>query len=236
MGEHALVSELLPAYALGCLDAEEVARVAAHLAVCPACRAELRAYADVTGHLALAAPEFSPPPDLKRRVIAQAHASRSGVRPPQRHTVADLTQRALPVWGAVSLLLVVALAVSNFLLWQQLHQPKPQPAAMRTVALVGTGAAPDAVATIVVGVDGDQGALVVDDLPPLAEGRQYQLWLIKDGQRTSGGVFSVDQDGYGVLWVSPPRPLVEYTSFGVTIEPKGGSPAPTGERVLGGSL
>ena len=24
---------------------------------------------------------------------------------------------------------------------------------------------------------------------------QYQLWLVRDGKRTSGGVFSVDQDG-----------------------------------------
>ncbi len=236
MGEHAQVNELLPAYALGCLDAAEARLVASHLAVCPACRAELRTYEGVTGQLAMAAPEFSPPPDLKRRVLAQAHASRPGVRLPQWQAMADLARRALPAWGAISLLLVVALAVSNFLLWQQVSRLRPQPAAMRTVALTGTAAAPGAVATIVVGADGHQGALVVDDLPPLDERHHYQLWLIKDGQRTSGGVFSVDAAGYGVLWVSPPRPLIDYASFGVTVEPKGGSPTPTGERVLGGSL
>jgi anti-sigma-K factor RskA len=146
-----------------------------------------------------------------------------------------LAWQALPAWGAVSLLLVVALAIGDFILWQQVSQAQAKTSSpMRTIALSGTDAAPGAAATLVVGVEGGQGALVVDDLPPLHESREYQLWLLRDGQRTSGGVFSVDRHGYGVLRVSAPRPLREYTSFRVTIEPRGGSPSPTGPRVLGG--
>jgi len=107
---------------------------------------------------------------------------------------------------------------------------------MRTIALHGTEDAPDAMGTIIVSADGDHGAIVVDGLETLDTAHQYQVWLIRDGQRTSGGVFSVDEDGYGVLWVSSPEPLAAYDAVGVTVEPAGGSPAPTGIRVMGGDL
>ena len=60
--------------------------------------------------------------------------------------------------------------------------------------------------------------------------------IIRDGQRASGGVFAVNDEGYGVLEVSSPDPLASYSAFGVTIEPEGGSPGPTGDKVLDGGL
>ena len=53
MQDQVHVYELLPAYALHCLDAEEASRVAEHLASCAECRAELLAYQTVAGRLAL---------------------------------------------------------------------------------------------------------------------------------------------------------------------------------------
>lgn len=77
---------------------------------------------------------------------------------------------------------------------------------------------------------------MVDGLPKLDESQQYQLWLIKDGERTSGGVFSVTSSGYGWVYVRTPDPLASYQAAGITIEPAGGSPGPTGDKVLGGNL
>jgi anti-sigma-K factor RskA len=107
---------------------------------------------------------------------------------------------------------------------------------MRVITLTGTASVPGASGLIVASMDGLHGTLVVDNLPVLDKNHAYQLWLIKDGQRTSGGVFSVGPDGYGALWVTAPKPLLDYPNFGVTIEPAGGSPGPTGEKVLGGGL
>ena len=110
-------------------------------------------------------------------------------------------------------------------------------ATMQTVSLLGTEAAPEAQALLVIGSDGDEGGLVVEDLPVLDHYHQYQLWLIdRDGQRTSGAVFSVDADGYGTATVGSPLLLTSYVAFGVTIEPAGGSPGPTGQKVLGGAF
>jgi anti-sigma-K factor RskA len=153
-------------------------------------------------------------------------------RMPWWQRFADLVRRTAPVWGTVAAVLVLVLAVSNLWLLNQAEQAK----AMRTIALRGTEDAPDAIGTIIVSVDGDHGAIVVDSLDPLDAEHQYQVWLIKNGQRTSGGVFSVDEDGYGVLWLSSPQSLASYDAVGITIEPAGGSPGPTGIKVLGGNL
>jgi anti-sigma-K factor RskA len=60
--------------------------------------------------------------------------------------------------------------------------------------------------------------------------------LIKDGKRTSGGIFTVRANGYGSLLIKAGNSLLGYTAFGITIEPAGGSPEPTGAKVLGGNL
>ena len=78
--------------------------------------------------------------------------------------------------------------------------------------------------------------LTVAGLPVLSPEQQYQLWLIVDGQRASGAIFSVNEDGWAKVSVDSERPLAEYGAFGITIEPTGGSPGPTGERVLGHEL
>ena len=61
--------ELLPAYALGCLDEEEAARVCDHTAQCAACRAELQPYLAVADSLALATPDALPPEWVKQQII-----------------------------------------------------------------------------------------------------------------------------------------------------------------------
>jgi anti-sigma-K factor RskA len=76
----------------------------------------------------------------------------------------------------------------------------------------------------------------VDGLPSLDEEHEYQLWLIRDGERTSGAIFSTDENSYGGTRIRAPLSLLEYSSVGITIEPAGGSQQPTGERVLGGPL
>jgi hypothetical protein len=79
--------------------------------------------------------------------------------------------------------------------------------------------------------------LIVQDLPPLQQGRAYQLWLgWGDRQRDNGGVFRVDEQGFGMLRVTTPQPFTAYQRVGITEEPAGGSPGPTSARVIGTTL
>jgi anti-sigma-K factor RskA len=231
------LKELIPAYALDCLDEEEVAQVAPHLNDCLACRAELESYRQITADLAYAAPDILPPPELHDRLLArlQPAPTKSPSRP-WWQALADPLRRPVPAWSLVGVLAIL-LILGVWLVVSAEPASHSQEATMQTVALLGTETAPDAQGLLVIGSDGDEGGLVVEDLPALDATHQYQLWLIdRDGQRTRGAVFSVDADGYGTTMVTSPLPLTSYVAFGVTVEPIGGSPGPTGQRVLGGTF
>jgi anti-sigma-K factor RskA len=235
------VLDELPAYALGSLEREEERQVAEHLAGCSVCQAELKAYQGVVDQLPLAAPSLNPPVQLKARIMAQTQGS---VSRPSRGVADNLASRIRsafrsfsPAWGLISLVLLVALGASNLLLWERVQRAEQrQTDSFSVINLTGSQEAPDAVGLIVISPDGHYGTLVVDVLPTLNEDQQYQLWLVEGDVLDSGGVFSVGYSGYGALKVSSPEPLNAYTRFGVTIEPAGGSPGPTGLRVMGGDL
>jgi anti-sigma-K factor RskA len=74
--------------------------------------------------------------------------------------------------------------------------------------------------------------LYVKDFPPLPTDKVYQLWLVHKGQRTSGGLFHVDQDGNGVMIFPIKAPLDQVEIIGITPEPAGGSVTPSGSPIV----
>ena len=248
--EHDEILELIPAYALDSLDAEEAALVSQHLPGCEACQVELAAYAAVVDVLPLATPDSQPSLALKERLMARIETApalepAAAAAPPEPgpgwlQQINEAFQSLLggPRWRPVvlsaTLLIIIALAAGNIIQWQQANAPDPD--SWRRVRLDGTEFAPEATGIIYISADGRNGTIIVDQLPQLSPERQYQLWLIKDGQRTSGAVFSVDDSGYRGLQIESPLPLQDYGAFGITIEPAGGSPSPSGDRVLGYNL
>lgn len=237
MSEHH-VEDLIPAYALGSLDREEKELVDAHLAGCSSCQESLREYEAVVEELPFGMPLSEPPPGLRQKILDRAaseSAPDSGTAQPGWRARLQGLFAAVPAWGWMGLALVVILGVSNLLLWRQL-QDRPNPNTLMVFTLQGTEEFPLGEGLLVLNQGGTTGTLVVDQLAPLGEEREYQLWLISGEERTSGAVFSVDEDGYGRAYVHLPAPLADYSSFGVTIEPAGGSPGPTGPKVLGADL
>lgn len=107
---------------------------------------------------------------------------------------------------------------------------------LATRELRGTDAAPDARATLFLNPDRPTALLSLTNLPSLPEDRAYQVWLIRDGRRTSGGLVVPDREGSGRLAIHAVEPLSAYQSVGITVEPRAGSPGPTGPRVLGGPI
>ena len=107
---------------------------------------------------------------------------------------------------------------------------------MRAIVLQNTTTASLASGFVIMGADGKNGVLVVDKMPALDKMHEYQVWLKRDSKETSGGVFSVDEDGYKGMRLTAPESLLDYSSVEVTVEPAGGSAQPTGSQVLKGSL
>jgi anti-sigma-K factor RskA len=239
MSDQEHVVKLIPAYALDCLDEQEALQVASHLALCASCREELTAYEAVVDQLALAVPAVEPPAGLKRRLMGQiepsSDSSETAVaqKRPWAATLKDLIN--LPLWRPAVALVIILLLVSNMFLWRQLSQDTRSPNDFHQIVLQATEVNPEAQGIIVINRSGHSGTLIVDGLPALDESLQYQLWLLRNGEREDGGTFSVYRNGYYSLLIHATESLDQYTAFGITIEPAGGSPGPTGARVLGGS-
>ncbi len=240
--DHQLLIDMIPAYALDCLSVEERDQMRLHLETCAACQAELRVYQEVVGQLAAAVPQRTPPSRLKHRIIqntALKPGVQTGMRQPKRSWWEKLSQAFLPstpVFQWVTLLAIVVLAAGNLFFWQKLNQAQSNLSQdFRTVDMVATSKAPGAGGVFIISADGHFGTLIADGMPGLKENQVFQLWLIKDGQRTNGGILAIKPGGYGTLVVKPGHSLLDYSSFGITIEPSGGSPAPTGDKVLGGN-
>ncbi|HEY3344706.1 MAG TPA: anti-sigma factor [Anaerolineaceae bacterium] len=232
------VMDWLPAYALGSLDKEDKAQVETHLRQCSLCQRELQAYQNVVDQLPLTTPLYTPPPRVRQAILERAAQSAAHVPAPHPQTslfsrLRGLLTSPIPAWSLIGALVVLVALLAMTLVQGQRLAAAPAPD-FHVIQLAGTNNAPQASAWVVVSDDGRAGTLITEWLPPLPAGKEYQLWLTKDGKRTNGGVFWVDEKGYASMWVNTKDPLISFKQFGVTVEPKGGSPAPTGSKVLGG--
>jgi hypothetical protein len=78
--------------------------------------------------------------------------------------------------------------------------------------------------------------LTAADLPPAPAGKAYQLWFIAEGKPPMpGSVFQPDARGHAEMHENIPPEGRTAAVFAVTLEPEGGTSAPTGEMYLKGS-
>jgi anti-sigma-K factor RskA len=117
---------------------------------------------------------------------------------------------------------------------------------LQLVALLDTLAAPDARVTTLVGRGTAEGArattwidprdghlvLLARQLPPAPPDRSYQLWVIESGTPRSAGVFDADAAGAARHQLALDAVPAADAALAVTLEPRGGVPAPTGPIVL----
>ena len=241
MMDHKAIEGLLPAYALGAADPDESRTVEAHLAACATCRGLLTEYRELSGDLLFAAPPMAAPSGVTERMRQRLEPACYEAAP--RAWWTRLRGAFLvPALAAAVLLLVV-----TNLFWfgrvNHLDRKVTEQASLvaslanaPATALRAEASAPYAQGVVYTSTGGQAALLCVYGMPALPSDKAYQLWLIKDGKRESGGVFQVSDKGFGFLMVKPAHPLTDYSSVGITAEPIGGSPAPTSPRVLGGNL
>lgn len=259
--------ELLPLLAIDALDVDERDVLEDHLDRCPSCLAEVASYTEAAAAIALALPQVEPPAALKGRVLAAARRPFAIPAPPLGAGRSDARKSATWLRGfrvsfsglvaAAALVLAIGSLIWALNLKGQLDTQSGQIATLseratnyqkvtavlqaadtQTRMLSGTNSAPDAYGRVYIDPDTGEGMLMVRGLPPLPQGRSYQLWVVgADGQRQSAGVLTwTDKQGNGYTLIQCPDKLARWQSFGVTQEPAGGSPGPTGSRVLGGAI
>ena len=100
-------------------------------------------------------------------------------------------------------------------------------------SLAGTEMATNARAKFVLDRKTGRAMLMADELPPAPAGKTYQLWFIADGKSPMPGrVFTPDATGHAEMHDEVPAEARNATIFAVTLEPQGGTTAPTGPKYL----
>ena len=283
---------MLAAHALNALDVAEARELAAHVAMCAECRAELETWRDTAAALAYMAPPVEPPAELRARLLDSVRAqsavksagtlntasgrveSHAGESSQAESHVVPFARPARRVWstasrvGALAASLVfVTLIIALILLWNrygtmqqevarlsgQLNQTQGElrreratlarnqealklmtaPDA-RMATLAGTEMATNAHAKFVFDRRTGRAMLMADNLPPAPAGKAYQLWFIANGKPPMPGhVFIPDATGRAEMHDEVPAEARNVNAvFAVTLEPSGGTTAPTGEKYL----
>jgi len=191
------VHDLTAAYALDALSAEEAEAYEQHLAQCERCREELADLSEVTTALAYGAVAPEPPPHLRASILDTARAERSNVVPLRRR---PWVGRSVALVAAVAACVAVGLGVA-------LSEP-----GSKTLT-----------ATVFVG-NGGKATLSTSGLGAAPRGKTYEAWVIPPGQSPRpAGLFRGGLDSSLALRGSvSPKAVVA-----VTLEPAGGSRAPT---------
>ena len=106
---------------------------------------------------------------------------------------------------------------------------------VQMLLLGGQGPQPDARARVFWSPRARRGIILASNLAPLPPDRQYELWIFLKGKPVNAGVFDADPSGRALFESTEfPQPDASAEAFAVTVEPRGGVPAPTGPIVLVG--
>src|SRR5262245_38158496 len=244
--------ELVAAVALGLPLGNERAELDRHLAEgCAVCEGLLADFRGAATALSSGVPEVAPPPELKARILGSLGPARVAgeTAAPSR-----FPWRALAAAAALALIVV---GVDDAKPRRQREELRSQTAALsdklqtaetaladrvlrarvlesedvQMMILGGQGPQPGAQGRVFWSARARRGIIVASNLAPLPSDRQYELWVFQDGKPVNAGVFDVAPDGKA-LFESTEFPQAKAEMFAVTIEPRGGVPAPTGPIVL----
>jgi anti-sigma-K factor RskA len=262
MNGHPTREEDFDLYALGALEGEEKQAIESHVAQCAACSRKLGEAQGRIALLALGAPHVEPSLGLKERLMSRVH--RTPERQPARFPAVD-TERAGGYfgrwWGAVLAPAAVVLALAAFFLWKENSRLDRQVAELRaamqeqqkqldyarnvahlmeakdtiTVSLAPMPGMPNGAVKVM--YNAKMGMVMYDGwIEPPPEDKSYQLWVVPmEGKPISVGVFNPATSD-SAHWLTKVPEGVPARAFAITLEPAGGTSAPTGPKVLVGPV
>jgi len=239
-------------YALDALDsAAEQSRFERHLNRCHDCTSDVRGFRATATRLGFAAAE-PPPPQMRDRVLAEAARTRQVPVSDDHARHARPAPRARPLarlataGGALAAAAAIVLAVVLVNTQHQLNQARRQlgQAQAQLEAITAVQTATDAkvitkrtsiggIVTVTSSASRRQVVLRTSGLPRLAPGKVYQLWLIgaKPNKIRSEGLLAPSPNGRtGPVLISG---VLAGDTFGITVEPTGGTIQPTVTPIVG---
>ncbi|UVI28889.1 anti-sigma factor [Paenibacillus spongiae] len=220
-----------------------------HLPGCEACQAEMEELRIVWEALPADMERIEPPEDLKKQVMDAALAAELAL-PDESAAVrrrAAVRKRMFNSAAVVVLFLFIAGTSWNIWLYgERAGSPATVEEALNVSAaqikeVLPLKAQPGAkegaygVACVVDNGQTRQFVVYVFGAAATTGDEAYQVWLIKDGKRTSAGTFRVgDADrGIGVLAMPIGSDRLAFDSIGITLEPDDRGDQPRGEKKFG---
>jgi len=240
----AAIDEMLPAYAVDGLDEADRAFVEAHLLSCDR-HEDAAAWGDIALRLADLAPAVTPPERLRARILGIPHADAEPVagdepiaedevvapvpvapmRDTERPAATPIPMRRNRLPYALAAVFA-ALAVF-FSGWTAILLTGGDDAPTTLAASASAGGI-EANASFIAD---EQVVLVrLSGLTPLPDGSDYQLWAIGPGQDPTPAGILAPEGGDALSSVS--GQFEAGWTFAVTVEPAGGSPAPTSTPII----
>jgi anti-sigma-K factor RskA len=242
------IHELSGAYALDALDDAERERFERHLRRCPACVDDVRRMTSTATALAMAV-AAEPPAGLKERVLAAAAATpqlpplaqpaptaAARRRHGRRLTRSDWFPRLALGVAAVGVAAAVVLAVVTVSTRNQLDTVQAQNQQIAAVlaapdAKIATGtSSTGGTATVVLSYTEQKMIFTSSGFPRLPNAKVYELWLLSTGSAVSAGLLPAPTDGKTAPVLA--AGLTSADKVGVTVEPAGGTSAPTTTPIL----
>jgi len=245
------VRELAPLYAIGALDLKTWQAVEAFLRdATPQQKSEFTGWTEVAALLPAALPQREVPPHLKSFLLRRIAANEFTGVPSPPDSVARIlpfqSNRRPAMQPSRWLLLAATIALaftSAFLAWQNLRLAGRLSdlqnlvddfllSSTRVISMTGVET-PQATAKILWDTNTQTWKVYVQNLPAPPSDKDYQLWYVTKDAKISAAVFRTDEKGSSQLSLALPRDALEgLVATAVTLEPKGGSPQPTGDFYL----
>lgn len=240
--------DLIPAYALGALDYDEIAEVESLLQTDHEAQQLLAEYQAVTEAMVVMTPArrapFALQEDLRRRLRDNT---------PELPTLqTPVRQRRFNpyVWVPMAAVAAIVIIVGVLLLWQGSPGSGPERLYGQLVAQAGARRIPiqagenfQASGELVISEDGQQAVIRVENLPSLQPNQTFQLWLVEtqtpDVPQSGGLIQFANPAAANYISLPLDKPASAYAGFGMSLEPAGGSRAPvgpSGPRVFGVAL
>ena len=224
---HDRIESVIAAYAMGAVPEDEVPAIRAHILSCEVCFVEAESYTEVLAALATSIEPVPLPKGFTERVLNEA---RGELPAAPKEVARTRTWRRLLVPG-LAVLAVLSLFGTTLALFGSLNRQNEYERVVASLVrdpdaleLDGPGGAEGVLAST-----NEGSVLVTVDLGEAPRGRDYQLWLIKDGVPTPSETFDVTGS---VFVIETKLDVGSFEGAAVTVEPEGGSQQPTTDPVL----
>jgi anti-sigma-K factor RskA len=191
-------------------------------------QAEVDELGSVADLLALAPQEYEPSPELRRNLLDRI-GDVSNATPQRRARSRGGIFGPGGLAAAAVVLAVVGLFLWNASLRGEVEDLRGTLVTRETHELQGSGSAEDVRGKVVEVGDG-RAVLVAENLPATPEGEVYETWLMHGDVPEPAGLF---EPGDGEDAAAPIEGSIDKAdAVAVTVEPSGGSPAPTSDILL----